>query len=79
MTGLAIGRHVNEFNDMKDLEVMTFRRNILNVCRQAVEERDKNGPHSQALYAYPPDIESRADLPTHLKEKVVNGTVKHHL
>ena len=68
-----MGRHVNEFNDMKDLEVMTFRRNMLTVCKEAVEERDVNGPHSQALYAYPPDVESLPDLPSHLKEKLAQG------
>ena len=58
---------VNEFNESKDLEVMTFRRDILNICRSAVEERER-GPLSQALYVYPPDIDSNPELPEHIKE-----------
>ena len=58
---------VNEFNESKDLEVMTFRRDILNICKSAVEERER-GPLSQALYVYPPDIDSNPELPEHIKE-----------
>ena len=58
---------VNEFNESKDLEVMTFRRDILNICKSAVEDRER-GPLSQALYVYPPDIDSNPELPEHIKE-----------
>lgn len=68
--GMTVGIPVNEFNEMKDLEVMTFRRNILNVCKEAVEDRKRSGKHSLALYTYPPDIESSAKLPSHLEEKL---------
>lgn len=64
---------VNEFNEMKDLEVMTFRRNILTVCKQSVDDRDRDGNRSQALYVYPPDVEGTPDLPIHLREKIKNG------
>ena len=40
--GTAIGMSVNEFNEVKDLEVVTFRRDILGVCLSAVEDRDKD-------------------------------------
>ncbi len=59
---------VSEFNEMKDLEVMTFRRDVLNVCKSSVEERDQQGSHSQALYVYPPDIDSITELPEHIQE-----------
>ncbi|XP_064642424.1 phosphatidylinositol 4,5-bisphosphate 3-kinase catalytic subunit alpha isoform-like isoform X2 [Lineus longissimus] len=68
--GMAVGMSVTEFNEIKDLEVMTFRRNILNVCREAVGRRDAQGFRSQALYVYPPDIESTNHLPSHLAEKL---------
>ncbi|KAH3824205.1 hypothetical protein DPMN_126036 [Dreissena polymorpha] len=68
--GTAIGISVNEFNEMKDLEVMTFRRNILKICQEAFEERRRDGKHSLALYLYPPDVESSAKLPSHLEEKL---------
>ena len=43
--GIALGLPVHELDEMmnKDSEVMEFRRNILNVTRAAVEERDKDG------------------------------------
>ncbi|WAR15387.1 PK3CA-like protein [Mya arenaria] len=53
-----------------ELEVMTFRRNILTVCQNAVEDRRRNGKHSLALYTYPPDVENSAKLPSHLEEKL---------
>jgi len=65
---MTIGIPVNEFNEMKDLEVMTFRRSILKVCQDSAEERSRNGKHSLALYTYPPDVESSAKLPPHLDE-----------
>ena len=47
--GIALGLPVHELDEMmnKDLEVQEFRRNILNVTRTAVEERDKEGKRSQ--------------------------------
>lgn len=65
---------VNEFNEMRDLEVMTFRRNILNVCMKSVEERNSRGLDGQARYVYPPDIHSSPQLPTHIRDRVENGT-----
>ncbi len=73
MTGLAIGMSVNEFNEMKELEVMTFRRNILEVSEQAVFVRDLKGLHSQALYVYPPEICSTSDLPPHIEKRIQDG------
>ena len=73
ITDRAIGMPVNEFNESKDLEVMTFRRDILNICKSAVEDRER-GPLSQALYVYPPDIDSNPELPEHIQE-ALTGTV----
>ncbi|KAI0224779.1 Phosphatidylinositol 4,5-bisphosphate 3-kinase catalytic subunit alpha [Lamellibrachia satsuma] len=70
--GIAIGMPVNEFNEMRDLEVMTFRRNILNVCMKSVEERNSRGLDGQARYVYPPDIHSSPQLPTHIRDRVEN-------
>ena len=69
--GIALGLPVHELDEMmnKDPEVMEFRRNILNVTRAAVEERDKDGKSSQALYAFPPEIET-SPLPRSLVEKL---------
>lgn len=62
-----------EFDLVKDPEVQDFRRNILNVCKEAVDLRDSNGPHSRALYVYPPNVESSAELPRHIYSKLDKG------
>uniref|UniRef100_A0A8C8GLV4 Phosphatidylinositol 4,5-bisphosphate 3-kinase catalytic subunit alpha isoform n=1 Tax=Oncorhynchus tshawytscha TaxID=74940 RepID=A0A8C8GLV4_ONCTS len=71
--GFAIGMPVCEFDLVKDPEVQDFRRNILNVCKDSVELRDANGPHSRALYVYPPNVESTQELPKHIHGKLDKG------
>uniref|UniRef100_A0A665TGP6 Phosphatidylinositol 4,5-bisphosphate 3-kinase catalytic subunit alpha isoform n=1 Tax=Echeneis naucrates TaxID=173247 RepID=A0A665TGP6_ECHNA len=73
--GFAIGMPICEFELVKDSEVQDFRRNILNVCKEAVDLRDSNGPHSRALYVYPPNVESSAELPRHIYNKLDKGNV----
>ena len=63
-----------EFDLVKDPEVQDFRRNILNVCKEAVDLRDTNGPHSRALYVYPPNVETSTELPKHIFNKLDKGT-----
>ena len=43
--GIALGLAVHELDEMmtKDIEVLEFRKNIMTVCKSAVEERDKDG------------------------------------
>lgn len=72
--GFAIGMPVCEFEMMKDPEVQDFRRSILSVCREAMEEREGGGAHSQALYVYPPNVESSPQLPQHIYSKLDKGT-----
>lgn len=71
--GFAIGMPICEFDLVKDPEVQDFRRNILNVCKEAVDLRDCNGPHSRALYVYPPNVESSPELPRHIYNKLDKG------
>uniref|UniRef100_A0A8C6NS94 phosphatidylinositol-4,5-bisphosphate 3-kinase n=1 Tax=Nothobranchius furzeri TaxID=105023 RepID=A0A8C6NS94_NOTFU len=73
--GFAIGMPICEFDLVKDPEVQDFRRNILNVCKEAVDLRDSNGPHSSALYVYPPNVESSAELPRHIFNKLDKGQI----
>lgn len=65
---------VCEFEMMKDPEVQDFRRSILSVCREAMEEREGGGAHSQALYVYPPNVESSPQLPQHIYSKLDKGS-----
>ncbi|XP_074797271.1 phosphatidylinositol 4,5-bisphosphate 3-kinase catalytic subunit alpha isoform-like isoform X2 [Natator depressus] len=71
--GFAIGMPICEFELVKDPEVQDFRRSILAVCREAVETREAGGPHSQALYVYPPNVESSPELPKHVYSKLDKG------
>uniref|UniRef100_A0AAQ4NVQ3 Phosphatidylinositol 4,5-bisphosphate 3-kinase catalytic subunit alpha isoform n=1 Tax=Gasterosteus aculeatus aculeatus TaxID=481459 RepID=A0AAQ4NVQ3_GASAC len=73
--GFAIGMPICEFDLVKDSEVQDFRRNILNVCKEAVDLRDSNGPHSRALYVYPPNVESSVELPRHIYNKLDKGQI----
>lgn len=73
LPGFAIGMPICEFDLVKDPEVQDFRRNILNVCKEAVDLRDCNGPHSRALYVYPPNVESSPELPRHIYNKLDKG------
>ncbi|XP_007440306.1 phosphatidylinositol 4,5-bisphosphate 3-kinase catalytic subunit alpha isoform-like isoform X1 [Python bivittatus] len=73
--GFAIGMPICEFELVKDPEVQEFRRNILSVCREAVETRGSSGPQSQALYVYPPNVESSSELPKHLYSKLDKGRI----
>ncbi|XP_041646947.1 phosphatidylinositol 4,5-bisphosphate 3-kinase catalytic subunit alpha isoform-like isoform X1 [Cheilinus undulatus] len=73
--GFAIGMPVCEFDLVKDPEVQDFRRNILNVCKDSVELRDAGGPHSRALYVYPPNVESTQELPKHIYSKLDKGQI----
>lgn len=73
LPGFAIGMPVCEFDLVKDPEVQDFRRNILNVCKDSVELRDASGPHSRALYVYPPNVESSQELPKHIYSKLDKG------
>ncbi|CAJ0959723.1 unnamed protein product [Ranitomeya imitator] len=73
--GFAIGMPVCEFDMVKDPEVQDFRKNILNVCKDAVELRDANGPISRALYVYPPNVESSSELPKHIESKLDKGHI----
>jgi phosphatidylinositol-4,5-bisphosphate 3-kinase len=71
----ALGMSVNDFDENKDLEVMTFRRNTMVTCKKIIDEREVNGAQGIALYIYPPDIHSTPQLPSHIMtaiEKVNN-------
>ena len=74
---MTVGIPTSDFDEMKDLEVMTFRRNILDTCRKAVDDRQRKGRQSVACYVYPPDVETSDQLPKHLQEKL-RSACKHN-
>ena len=69
--GIALGLPVHKLDEMmkSNPEVLEFRKNIMMVCKGAVEERDRDGKRSQALCAFPPEV-AVTDLPRSLKEKL---------
>ncbi|KAG1683794.1 Phosphatidylinositol 4,5-bisphosphate 3-kinase catalytic subunit alpha isoform [Nymphon striatum] len=73
--GLAIGTPVHEFDEMKTIEGIDMRRSLVNVCKEAMELRDSNAEDTQALYAFPPDIECTPDLPPNIDMKLEKGTI----
>jgi len=64
-----MGISVNEMDDIKQLEVVTFRRRILDVCSAALDQRNQNLP----LYHFPPNLESSLDPPEHVKQVLLNS------
>ena len=73
--GLAVGVAVHEYDEMKDPEVQDFRRNIMQVCKECVELRDLGGLETQALFAYPADVESKSGLPESVEKKLDRGEI----
>ena len=70
ITGQCMGLSLNEFNDIKHLEVVTFRRCILEVCQAAIAEREKyvEGEIPRvALYKYPANTATKAEPPEHVR------------
>ncbi|XP_067951586.1 phosphatidylinositol 4,5-bisphosphate 3-kinase catalytic subunit alpha isoform-like isoform X2 [Watersipora subatra] len=63
--GHAMGMSITEFDNIKTLEVLTFRRKMLEVCQESIAKR--SDPTRLALYKFPPCIESKAEPPDHVK------------
>ncbi|XP_077865458.1 phosphatidylinositol 4,5-bisphosphate 3-kinase catalytic subunit alpha isoform-like, partial [Saccoglossus kowalevskii] len=72
---MALGMSVNDFDSVKDLEVVDFRRNILYMCKEVIENREAGGMETQSLHVYPPSVESSSELPDHIASKLDNGCV----
>ena len=69
--GQAIGMSIMELHEITQLEVLTFRRHILDVCQDAIAERNAGSDMARlALYKYPPNIESNADPPDHVQQAI---------
>ena len=73
--GIAIGIPIHEFDETVhgvDSEVFEFRRSVLDICLDSIAKRDARGKESQALYAYPPEIENDPVLPSGMRKKMGN-------
>ncbi|GAB6018709.1 Phosphatidylinositol 4,5-bisphosphate 3-kinase catalytic subunit alpha isoform [Chamberlinius hualienensis] len=73
--GIAVGMPVHELNEMKDPEVVEFRRSVLQVCKETVEKREDEVLFKKALYFYPPEVESSTHLPSNVERKLDKGLI----
>ncbi|PIK49264.1 putative phosphatidylinositol 4,5-bisphosphate 3-kinase catalytic subunit alpha isoform [Apostichopus japonicus] len=73
--GSAIGISVNEFDQLKDPEVIDFRRNVLSMCKTVVEDREARGKMEHAVYVYPPNLEVSEELPKHVFQRLDKGNI----
>lgn len=64
---------IHELDEMKDSEVQDFRRNIMEEVKKCVELRDLGGLETQALFAYPSEVESKSELPLSVEKKLDRG------
>lgn len=73
--GVAVGLPVHDLDDVRDPEVVAFRRSLMQVCRETVELRDGNGfnEETQAYYVYPPEVESSSLLPPNVERRLDKG------
>jgi phosphatidylinositol-4,5-bisphosphate 3-kinase len=74
--GQALGIHTHEFDEMKDPEVIEYRREIFRFVELCFNERNSNGRESQALYKFPPEIEDNPVLPPSMESKLDKGCIK---
>lgn len=73
---IALGAPLHEFDELKHPETFEFRRHLVDICQKAVSKRQANQPESEALYAYPPEIENSPDLPLSMVQKLVDDKIK---
>ena len=72
----ASGPKLHEFDDMKDPEVVEFRRSIFSFVQKCFNDRNVNGLVSQALYQYPPEVENSSVLPPNFVSKLEKGYIR---
>ncbi|XP_059092638.1 phosphatidylinositol 4,5-bisphosphate 3-kinase catalytic subunit alpha isoform-like [Tigriopus californicus] len=73
---IALGAPLHEFDELKHPETFEFRRHLVDICQQAVSKRQANQPESEALYAYPPEVENSSELPASMVKKLVDEKIK---
>lgn len=59
----AMGMRIGALDLVKDEELQAFRRDIKQMCCQAVKTRDKWDKHQLALFHHPPVLDINPDLP----------------
>ena len=70
--GVLIGKNLDEFHDMNNLEVDEFRKNYRKFVEEIANERKQLDWQGRAMYAFPPEIEVSDEVPKHVKEKLID-------
>ncbi|PIK40149.1 phosphatidylinositol 4,5-bisphosphate 3-kinase catalytic subunit beta isoform [Apostichopus japonicus] len=66
--GILIGKSLHEFDNMKSQEIVDFRQKTRNICMTIQKERLKWDWENRAVYLFPPQLESSADMHNHVRE-----------
>ena len=72
----ALGIHIQEFDEIKDAEVIECRRDVFRFILECYNERNCREAESQALYKFPPEIENSPYLPSSMETKLDKGAIK---
>eukprot|EP00093_Oithona_nana_P011343 11343.XXX_552124_548884_1 [CDS] Oithona nana genome sequencing. len=70
------GIHTHDFDEIKDAEVIEYRRDIFHFAAKCFQTRNNDGCKSQALYKFPPEIEDQPQLPTAMNAKLEKGNIR---
>lgn len=65
-----------EFDEMKDLQLLEFRRDMVTICKKAILLREEIG---DPLYVFPPHVESTTALPENILHKLDEGKRTVHI
>ena len=72
----SLGVHTHDFDEIKDPEVIEYRRDIFHFAAKCFHQRNIDGCKSQALYKFPPEIEDRPHLPAAMEAKLEKGNIR---
>ncbi len=71
----ALGIHIQEFDEIKEAEVIECRRDMFRFVLDCYTERNSRGAESQAIYKFPPEIENSPQLPSSMEDKLEKGSI----
>ena len=75
----AMGMRIEFLDSVKDEEFQAFRRDIKQMCCQAVKTRDKWDKNQQALFHHPPVLDINPDLPMNTVRQFQQSMIFHTL
>ena len=73
-----MGMRIETLDSVKDEEFQAFRRDIKQMCYQAVKTRDKWDKNQQALFHHPPVLDINPDLPMNTVKQFQHRKIFHN-